>query len=348
VECGFGLAEVSMNKKYQVFISSTYSDLVEERAEITKSILDLGHIPAGMESFLSADVEQFSYIKKVIDQCDYYVLIIAGRYGSEDVDGIGYTEKEFDYAVSTGKVVLALIHSDLGSLPAKFVDDDAIKKEKLKKFGEKVKTGRLVSFWTSKDDLKAKVIISLSKATSESPGVGWIRGNAAASEDILAEINRLRIENDSLKADKLNLSKQLKPDLNNIADFDDKFKFKYNYRDDSGARVRVYEREVTLSWKEIFSAVGPRLVRPSLDAVISTGLVSYLGEVKGKNSVISIFDHDKNVIKIHLSALGLIKIEAAEAKGGGISEFISLTALGRAKLTEIMAVRKAAIPISDS
>jgi hypothetical protein len=53
-----------MQKKYQVFISSTYRDLIEERQEVSKSVLDLGHIPAGMETFFSADEEQFSYIKK--------------------------------------------------------------------------------------------------------------------------------------------------------------------------------------------------------------------------------------------------------------------------------------------
>jgi Domain of unknown function (DUF4062) len=53
-----------MNKKYQVFISSTFSDLIEERQDTIRSVLDLGHIPSGMEVFPAADVEQFEYIKK--------------------------------------------------------------------------------------------------------------------------------------------------------------------------------------------------------------------------------------------------------------------------------------------
>lgn len=40
-----------MNKKYQVFVSSTYEDLKNERQEIVEAILDAGHIPAGMEIF---------------------------------------------------------------------------------------------------------------------------------------------------------------------------------------------------------------------------------------------------------------------------------------------------------
>jgi hypothetical protein len=38
-------------KKYQIFVSSTYSDLVDERREVIEAIIDLGHIPAGMEGF---------------------------------------------------------------------------------------------------------------------------------------------------------------------------------------------------------------------------------------------------------------------------------------------------------
>lgn len=35
-------------KKYQVFVSSTFRDLVEERQDAIRNILDLKHIPAGM------------------------------------------------------------------------------------------------------------------------------------------------------------------------------------------------------------------------------------------------------------------------------------------------------------
>ncbi len=67
-----------MEKKYQIFVSSTFKDLVEERQSIMRAILDMGHIPSGMEYFSASPLEQFKYISKVIDQCDYYVPIIGG------------------------------------------------------------------------------------------------------------------------------------------------------------------------------------------------------------------------------------------------------------------------------
>ena len=96
-----------MDKKYQVFISSTYTDLIEERKKVQEILLMADCIPAGMEAFVAANDEQFEVIKKVIDLCDYYVLIIGGRYGSiNKTTGLSYTEMEYDYAVSQGIPVL--------------------------------------------------------------------------------------------------------------------------------------------------------------------------------------------------------------------------------------------------
>jgi len=71
-----------MDKRYQVFVSSTYEDLREERQEVIQALLELDCIPAGMELFPAADEDQWTLIRKVIDDCDYYIVIIAGRYGS--------------------------------------------------------------------------------------------------------------------------------------------------------------------------------------------------------------------------------------------------------------------------
>ncbi len=91
-----------MDKRFQVFVSSTYADLKEERQHVIQALMEMDCIPAGMELFPAADEEQWKFIKKVIDDCDYYLLIIGGRYGSTTDDGISYTEREFDYAVERG------------------------------------------------------------------------------------------------------------------------------------------------------------------------------------------------------------------------------------------------------
>ena len=68
-----------MDKIYQVFVSSTFTDLQEERKEVMQALLELDCMPAGMELFPASNDDQWTLIKRVIDACDYYLLIIGGR-----------------------------------------------------------------------------------------------------------------------------------------------------------------------------------------------------------------------------------------------------------------------------
>jgi len=96
-----------MKRKLQVFVSSTFTDLIEERQAAVSAILKAGHIPAGMELFTAADRSQMDIIKNWIDESDVYMLILGGRYGSiEPTTGKSYTELEYDYAVQQGKALL--------------------------------------------------------------------------------------------------------------------------------------------------------------------------------------------------------------------------------------------------
>lgn len=164
-----------MEKKYQIFISSTYSDLREERLAILHGILNMGHIPVGMELFNAADDTQWSVIKRLIDESDYYVLILSDRYGSIEDDGVGFTEKEYDYAISRNIPIIAFLRdqSSINTLPYEVRESDH--KEKLIKFKEKIKK-RLVKFWNHTNDLSLKLVISLSELIGSKPQLGWTKG----------------------------------------------------------------------------------------------------------------------------------------------------------------------------
>ncbi|HHH3525538.1 TPA: DUF4062 domain-containing protein, partial [Enterobacter hormaechei subsp. hoffmannii] len=131
-----------MDKRYQVFVSSTFTDLEEERKHVIQTLMEMDCIPAGMELFPAIDEGQWEFIKKVIDDCDYYLLIIGGRYGSVAEDGLSYTEKEFDYAVSKGLRVVVLVHENPENLPLAKSEKDSELREKLAAFIEKASTNR--------------------------------------------------------------------------------------------------------------------------------------------------------------------------------------------------------------
>ena len=107
-----------MEKRYQVFVSSTFLDLNEERREVIQALMELDCIPAGMELFPASTETQWGLIQRVIDDCDYYVVVVGGRYGSVDADGISYTEHEYDYAVARKIPVLGFVHGEPDAIPA--------------------------------------------------------------------------------------------------------------------------------------------------------------------------------------------------------------------------------------
>jgi hypothetical protein len=185
-----------MEKRYQIFVSSTFSDLVQERQAVMQALLSLDHFPAGMELFPASNEDQWALIKGVIDDSDYYVLVIAGRYGSVSAEGVSYTEKEFDYAVSAGIPVLAFLHEKPSDIPARKTDENDAARAKLDALREKVKTGRHVKFFTSAEDLQAKVILAVSAETKRNAREGWVRGNQSSDPTklnaLLAEIGELK------------------------------------------------------------------------------------------------------------------------------------------------------------
>ena len=186
-----------MKVKYQIFVSSTYEDLKRERDLVIKAILEMGHIPVGMEMFSAGDEEQWKLIQKQIDDCDYYVVIIAHRYGSMD-GTISYTEKEYDYAVSRSIPALGFIIDDNAKWPKKNVDTDTERMTGLAAFKGKVKR-KIVSFWKNSEDLYGKVSIALMKQFTINPRVGWVKSNETVGSEVMNEISRLSKENSELR-----------------------------------------------------------------------------------------------------------------------------------------------------
>lgn len=189
-----------MNGKYQIFVSSTYVDLKEPRDLIIKAVLEMGHIPVGMEMFSAADEEQWSIIKRQIDQSDYYVLIMANRYGSVTEEGISYTEKEYDYARSQGVPCLGFVLDSTAPWPSIHTDTDRHQVDALDLFRGKVKQ-RPVSFWKNNEDLYGKCSIALMKAFTAYPREGWIRASQYSDSLLTNELARLSAENAALRSE---------------------------------------------------------------------------------------------------------------------------------------------------
>lgn len=198
-----------MDKKFQVFISSTYEDLKKERQKVQDTVLSMYQIPIGMEMFSAADEEQWEIIKDHIDNSDFYILIIGNRYGSVIEDGsdagISYTEKEYNYAVDNGVPVLAFIIDKNAHTTMEKIEKNPDSIPKLQSFVKKVSTGRVVEWWMNADDLSVKVMNSLSKQIIRNNRPGWVRASSVAPKLEGAEVSTVPI----------NSGNHIKPVVNN-------------------------------------------------------------------------------------------------------------------------------------
>lgn len=176
-----------MDKIFQIFISSTYEDLKEERQIAVQKILESHCIPAGMELFTAQSKNQWEIIKKWIDGSDIYLLILGGRYGSIDNDTkISYTEMEYDYAIKQKKPIICLVFKDtyLDSRPQEIKKSFERENVRYEVFKRKV-TSKTVKFIDSQEEIGFSLLQAI-KEIQEDEDIylsGWIRGDFSKIED---------------------------------------------------------------------------------------------------------------------------------------------------------------------
>jgi len=240
------------DKRYQIFVSSTLLDLRDERQRVLRVLLELDCIPAGMELFPASDEERWSLIRRVIDDCDYYIVIVGGRYGSVDPEGISYTEREYEYAVTAGKPVLGFVHGNPDQIEYGKSEKDDLAREKLSAFRKKVQQ-LVCREWTTGEELAAAVTTSLHQEMIRKPGIGWIRGDAAVPPEVRVELAELR-ERVS-KASTASPSAESVPD-ESLQQGEDRFSVMIQLTDVGVLQTGAFSR----TWNDLFRMVGP-LVR---------------------------------------------------------------------------------------
>jgi hypothetical protein len=182
-------------KKLQVFVSSTYEDLKEERQAAVEAILESGHIPAGMELFSAGDKRQIEVIREWIDKSDVFLLILGGRYGSiEPISSKSYIQLEYEYALERGKPVFAVvIDPDHLEERVRARGSSVLELEnhgKLKEFRSLV-CAREVKFWNDVKDIKLSIHQTLNEWSRRSDLIGWIRLDQVLVTGNLQEVANL-------------------------------------------------------------------------------------------------------------------------------------------------------------
>lgn len=332
--------------RHQVFVSSTFTDLKDERAEVIQAIWELDCIPTGMEAFVASNESQWDVIKRVIDECDYYVLIIGGRYGSVVTDeGISYTEKEYRYAKKSGIPVLAFVHGKPEEIAVGKTEKDDTLRKKLEAFRAGVMKEYPIKQWSSATELGGFVSRSLIREIKINPRPGWIRNDGSSPIALLEQVNRLTEENQQLREQFS--AQDNDEDDGTLASGSDIVTLRGTrlVQDLEEYDLRTERWKAQVSWDEIFRDVGPSLINETTENDLKRLLARFhayqdfkQGEEYHSNDKIDL--EGWNEILIQFRALGYINQGVKKRGVNDKSSYWGLTPKGDKHLVGLMALRK--------
>lgn len=346
------MAEIE--KRYQVFVSSTFEDLQLERQEVMHALLELDCMPSGMELFPAANDEQWELIKKVIDDCDYYIVIIGGRYGTVSKSGLSYTEMEYRYALEKKLPIIGFLHKEPESIAAKKTESSTEGKEKLKTFRELV-ASKMCKYWKTPEELGSVVSRSLIKLIKTNPAIGWIKANNAFSAEASSEILKLKTKIEQLQneIEKINSGPPAGTEL--LAQGNDISKFNLivssSPNDNQYTSNSRYE-SVELTWNGLFFAASPLMIDEASNTEIEKAIDDFVYSEfyhvikkrdfykERKIKSIGIDSDEFKTILIQFRALGLIVQSDKKRSLKDTGTYWTLTPYGDKLMTSLRAIKR--------
>jgi hypothetical protein len=295
-----------------------------------------------MELFPAADDESLELIKRFIGECDYYIVLVGGRYGSRAPNGKSFTEMEYDYSIDLGLPVLAFLHGDPGKIPSEKTEPTDEGKSALKAFRDKIESVRHAKYWTSSKELSGLVAFGMSSLIKVKPRIGWVRGDQATDESAAQRILGLLRKIDDLKAHIALTELTAPPGTEGLAKGDDVIllHFRFEVRQDHSDCMESF------SWNEIVSILGPILIVQATEGELKDKFAEVVRNRFKDRTGAQIFraymrDEEFQKVKIQLRALGLIQ-EVKDKSDGGNSTVWTLTPYGDRVMTQVAAIRSSA------
>ena len=297
---------------------------------MAETLLELDCIPSGMELFPRGDDDQWTLIKRVIDECDYYIVIIGGRYGSIGPDGRSFTQMEYEYAVSRGKPVMAFVRESPDKIPANKTDRNVDLRASLERFRELVKT-KLCRYWSAPNDLSGMVSRGIAYMKKHQPATGWVRGDLVPNETAIQEILRLRDRVSGLEQQLSDARGKPPRGAEGLAQGDEVISLTFRHSTPSGRGETTFE----FTWNQLISLLGPKLLEgateKSLTDKLNEAFRNRSRERNLKASNVNIRNEDFQRVKLQLRAIGIV----TRAPHG----LWQLTAYGDRVLTQTAAIR---------
>lgn len=318
-----------------------------------------------MELFTAGNEQKWRLIQRVITECDYYVLVIGGKYGSVDpITDLSYTEMEYDFAESIGKPIMAFVHGEPGKLKGEQLELDDDRREKLDAFRTKVEAGRIVRHWITGAELPGHVALALMETREHFPAEGWIRASHAMTAEQQTEIAELRARVAELTQEAESRRLTGGGDVEDLAQGEDEYAVSvraYGYEeedlDQDGERLPnanelVWDTWLTVTWNGIIQGIGPGLLHEASEPELAKALEAWVrrtwnntpdewpvGFGKLSRPLVVSSGAIQDVL-VQLFALGVISRGVRKRTVSDPKKYWALTSRGEDQMMKLRAIRR--------
>ncbi|ENV45536.1 DUF4062 domain-containing protein [Acinetobacter schindleri] len=262
-----------LDKRYQVFISTSGSEMQPERIILSQTLVGMGFFSWGLEQ---RNPLSTAFARRQIDDCDYVVILLGSQYGEQSVSGVGYMHLEYIYAVTKQKPIIVFMHDDPASREPSLHDAKAELREKFNDFRKLLQNEvDQVFTYRSLRDLEMAVRLNMPQMLERYPVTGWVRPqNAQALHD---EIDQLKARIAQMEAE----AGKREPDpflsLPKVS-MHEIFSFEYRmhaYQDGNFKELKIQKK---LTWAELLAILGSTFVNSTPEEFFSKRLNEYLNE----------------------------------------------------------------------
>jgi hypothetical protein len=314
-----------MTKKYFVYISSSLEDLKNERRDLVKVVAEIGAVPVSMDAFDISDKNEQKLIRKVIEECDYFLNLTAHKCGTL----LGKTfaqELEFSWAEKGGVPVIALVIDEKARWKASKKEQSPELVKALGAFKKRLLVHSSET-WISQADLRQKAQGLLIRTMNLNPRRGWVSGAEAIDPSVANEFSRLIQENENLKnqirMERGNLVSRVKEQMKRALKMLAVNKLSLSFWYTPGEN---WENTTQFRYLRLFRLLTPELSLPKTTAEISRFLGNILNPDLNK-TVRKDYPVPTNTIKKLMADLALLKL--VKCSGSGDDEAWEMTEYGK-------------------
>lgn len=262
-----------LDKRYQVFISTSGAEMQPERIILSQTLVGMGFFSWGLEQRTPLNT---AFARRQIDDCDYVVILLGSQYGEQSVSGVGYMHLEYIYAVTKQKPIIVFMHEDPASRDPSLHDAKPELQEKFKEFRQLLQQeADQVFCYRTLRDLEMAVRLNMPQMLERYPVSGWVRPqNTQALHD---EIDQLKAKVAQLERDGGTCEVDPFLSLPKVS-MHEVFSFEYRmhaYQDGNFKELKVQKR---LTWAQLLAILGSTFINPTPEEFFSKRMNEYLNE----------------------------------------------------------------------